>query len=98
MLKHLKALILLTGLPGPIKVTIYLMAGINGVGFHSPQECMRILGNAVGQAQEARILLARVLAKKGITEYPRYPDVSRREQAWETTQAFIIGNGINLLP
>ncbi|MHC4843726.1 MAG: ammonia-forming cytochrome c nitrite reductase subunit c552, partial [Planctomycetota bacterium] len=70
----------------------------NGVGFHSPQECMRILGNSVDQAQEARILVTRLLAKKGITEHPRYPDVSSREKAWEITQAFIGGNGINLLP
>jgi nitrite reductase (cytochrome c-552) len=70
----------------------------NGLGFHSPQECMRILGDSVNQAQQVRVSVARLLARKGISESPKYPDVSSREKAWEIAQAFVNGNGINLLP
>jgi nitrite reductase (cytochrome c-552) len=70
----------------------------NGLGFHSPQECMRILGDSVNQAQQVRVSVTRMLAKKGISDTPKYPDVSSLEKAWEISQAFINGNGINLLP
>jgi len=70
----------------------------NGMGFHSPQEAMRILGEAVNQAQQARLAAARLLAKKGITDPPKYPDVSTRQKAWEVAQAFKEGKAPNLLP
>ena len=70
----------------------------NGMGFHSPQESMRILGDSVRQAQEVRVLAARMLAKKGITSAPEYPDVSSRQKAWDVAKAFVKGQGVNLLP
>lgn len=60
----------------------------NGMGFHSPQESMRILGDAANEAQQVRLLMARLLAKKGITEPVEYPDISTKEKAWEAIQVF----------
>jgi nitrite reductase (cytochrome c-552) len=70
----------------------------NGMGFHSPQESMRILMDAVNQAQQVRVEMARLLATKGITDPVRYPDLSTREKAAEVMRAFESGNPINLLP
>ena len=70
----------------------------NGVGFHSPQESMRILGDSVNQAQQVRVLVARLLAKKGIASVPQYPDVSTREKASDVARAFVQGEGAKLLP
>jgi nitrite reductase (cytochrome c-552) len=70
----------------------------NGVGFHSPQESMRILGDSVNQAQQVRVLVARLLAKKGIAATPLYPDVSTREKASDIVRAFVQGEGAKLLP
>ena len=70
----------------------------NGMGFHSPQESMRILGDSVRQAQQVRVLAARLLAKKGIATAPEYPDVSSRQKARDVAEAFISGEGVNLLP
>lgn len=53
----------------------------NGMGFHSPQESMRIVGDAANQAQEVRVLAARILARKGVSQMPRYPEPATREQA-----------------
>jgi len=64
------------------------IAATNGVGFHSPQEAMRLLGEAANEAQQARLSIARLLATKGITAEPSYPDISTREKAWAVVQAF----------
>ncbi len=64
------------------------LAATNGVGFHSPQESMRLLGEAANEAQQARLLIARLLAGKGIEVEPSYPDISNREKAWAVAQAF----------
>ncbi|OHB67280.1 MAG: hypothetical protein A2Y77_07645 [Planctomycetes bacterium RBG_13_62_9] len=74
------------------------IASNNGMGFHSPQESMRLLGEAANLAQQVRVEAARLLAKAGIRQAPRYPDVSTREKAWQTAQAFVSGEGITLLP
>ncbi len=74
------------------------VAANNGMGFHSPQESMRVLGDAARLAQEVRVQAARLLAKRGITEPPKYPDISTRQKAWEVTQTFVSGPGIKLLP
>lgn len=74
------------------------IAANNGMGFHSPQESMRLLGEAANLAQQARIDAVRVLAKRGITAPPQYPDISTRQKAWEVAQAFAGGQGIGLLP
>jgi len=70
----------------------------NGMGFHSPQESMRLLGEATDQAQRARVETARLLARLGIAQSPRYPDVSTREKAWDVAQSFVQGQGVKLLP
>lgn len=70
----------------------------NGMGFHSPQESMRILGDAVNQAQQVRLFAARLLAKKGISDAPKYPDISTREKAWNIAQTFVNGEGVKLIP
>lgn len=70
----------------------------NGMGFHSPQESMRLIGLADRQAQEVRLQTARLLATKGISQPPNYPDVSTREKAFNTAKAFIEGKEPKLLP
>jgi nitrite reductase (cytochrome c-552) len=67
------------------------VASNNGMGFHSPQESMRLLGEAARLAQEARVQAARLLAKRGITEPPKYPDISTRQKAWDVAQTFVGG-------
>jgi len=74
------------------------IASNNGMGFHSPQESMRLLGEAANLAQQVRVQATRLLAKQGIIEPPNYPDVSTRRKAWEVAQAFVAGKGIKLLP
>jgi nitrite reductase (cytochrome c-552) len=74
------------------------IAASNGMGFHAPQESMRLLGEAANQAQQVRVGVARLLAKRGITEPPRYPDVSTRSKASAVVQAFVDGQGVRLLP
>jgi len=41
---------------------------------------------------------ARLLAKKGVTTAPQYPDVSTREKVSEIASNFVKGNGYKLLP
>ena len=65
----------------------------NGVGFHSPQESMRILGDSANQTQQARLL-----AKKGVAAKPKYPDLSTPEKAWDVASSLLEGKGANLLP
>lgn len=61
------------------------VASNNGMGFHAPQECTRILGDSRQLAQEARIGAARLMAGRGIASPPAYPDLSSRARA----QAFV---------
>ena len=61
------------------------VAAANSVGFHSPVEAGRVLGTSIEQAQEARLLLARVLAKHGVTQAVPLPDLTTKAKA----QAFI---------
>ena len=74
------------------------VAANNGMGFHSPQESMRILGDAINQAQQARLAVARLLAAQGISATPEYPDISSREKAWAVAEAFKKGAPPKLLP
>jgi nitrite reductase (cytochrome c-552) len=68
----------------------------NGAGFHAPQECMRILGDCVRIAQEARLQTARLLAARGIHAEPAYPDLSTRERAVAVITAFEKGEPLPL--
>ncbi len=74
------------------------ISSTNGMGFHSPQESMRVLGDATDGAQQARLQVARLLAAKGIAEKPDYPDVSTREKADDAAEAFVNGSPPMLLP
>ena len=74
------------------------VAASNGMGFHSPQDSLRLLGEAANLAQQTRVQAMRLLAKRGITEPPRYPDVSTRQKAGEVVQTFVGGPGMKLLP
>lgn len=73
------------------------VASSNGMGFHSPQECMRILGDATNGAQEVRLETTRILYSKGGAA-PEYPDVSDRKKAFELMQKFINGSPPRLVP
>jgi nitrite reductase (cytochrome c-552) len=74
------------------------VAANNGMGFHSPQESMRILVDAVNNAQTARIYLARLIATKGVTVPPKYPDISTRKKAMDTVKSFEDGTPPKFLP
>jgi len=73
------------------------VAANNGMGFHSAQECMRLLGESVDGAQQTRLQIARLLAAKGIGSEPNYPDYSTREKASAISQAFEAGRPVDLL-
>jgi nitrite reductase (cytochrome c-552) len=62
----------------------FAVAG-HGNAFHSPVEVSRLLGVSISEANEARLILARVLAKRGKNEPVLYPDITTKEKA----QAFI---------
>ena len=61
----------------------------NGMGFHSPQESARVLGTSIDLAQQVRVAAARVLARRGVSAAPRYPDVSTRAQAETLVDGFL---------
>lgn len=69
------------------------VAANNGMGFHSPQECMRVLESSVDLAAQCRLECARVLARHGVTQAVRYPDYSTKEKAQALAQAFADGKG-----
>jgi nitrite reductase (cytochrome c-552) len=73
------------------------VAANNGMGFHSPQECMRILESSVDLAGQCRIHCARILAKHGITEPVKYPDTSSKEKAQAVIKQFLDGKPPKLL-
>ena len=52
----------------------------HGSFFHAPDETLRLLGNANNLAQEARLKLAKVLAKHGAGDFVA-PDFSTKEEA-----------------
>ncbi len=74
------------------------VSATNGMGFHAPQEAMRLLGESANLAQQARLDIARLLGRMGVTTTPQYPDVSTREKAWDVVQTFIQGEGTKLFP
>ena len=63
----------------------------NGMGFHSPQESSRILALAIDLAQQARLEATRVLAARGVTKPPAYPDISTRRKAKAVVDRFLAG-------
>lgn len=53
----------------------------HGGAFHAPQEIQRILSHGLDKAMQARLAVARVLTKQGITEDVPMPDISTKEKA-----------------
>lgn len=72
------------------------VAANNGMGFHSPQECVRILGEAVNTAQECRVEAARLLARYGYNQV-NYPEMDTKEKAMAVAKAFVDGAPVKLL-
>ena len=53
----------------------------HGAAFHAPQEVMRLLGSAMEYAKDARLQIARVVARHGFTGQIPLPDVSTKAKA-----------------
>jgi nitrite reductase (cytochrome c-552) len=64
------------------------VAANNGLGFHAPQECQRILADAADLAQQTRVACVRLLAKRGVTDPVLYPDWSSKEKAQDLIKHF----------
>lgn len=59
------------------------VAAANGVGFHSPNEALRVLGTSIQKAEQARAKIGIILTSKGL-EYPvQLADISTKEKAQE---------------
>jgi len=58
----------------------YAAAG-HGNSFHAPVEIGRVIGTGIEIAQEARLKLARLFAKKGFMEEVPYPDITTKDKA-----------------
>ncbi len=53
----------------------------HGASFHAPLEVSRILGTAIVKAQEARVLISKILASKGYNKSVPMPDLSTKTKA-----------------
>lgn len=58
----------------------YSAAG-HGSSFHSPVEVSRLIGKSISESKEARIDIARMLAKYGKTAEIPYPDIATKDKA-----------------
>jgi nitrite reductase (cytochrome c-552) len=65
------------------------VAASNGMGFHAPQECARILGKSVDLAQQSRLETTRVLARYGTLGPVETPDISTVEKAQAYIKPFV---------
>ncbi len=59
------------------------VAASHGGSFHSPVESARVIGKSIEHAQNARVILARLLSSKGLTDEIPYPDISTKAKAQE---------------
>ncbi|OAM90349.1 ammonia-forming cytochrome c nitrite reductase [Termitidicoccus mucosus] len=57
------------------------VAASHGASFHAPLECARILDDGLARAGEARLALARILARHGQLDPVALPDLSTKEKA-----------------
>jgi nitrite reductase (cytochrome c-552) len=57
------------------------VAASNAMGFHSPVECLRVLGTSIQKSNEARILLTEILVRRGVEVPVQMPDISTKEKA-----------------
>lgn len=73
------------------------VAANNGMGFHSPLECERVLATAIEMAGRARVECARILAAHGVTKPVNYPDFSTKEKAQELNRQFVDGKPPRLI-
>lgn len=55
-------------------------AASHGAAFHAPLEVMRIISTCIDRVQDARLLLAKILASRGVTDVA-IPDISTKEKA-----------------
>lgn len=62
----------------------YAAAG-HGGHMHAPDVILHVLGTGLNKAADARVKLARILAKHGVTEPVKTPDISTVEKAWLAT-------------
>lgn len=53
----------------------------HGNSFHSPVETSRIIASGIAKAQEARVMLARLLSQLGVTSEIPYPDITTKVKA-----------------
>lgn len=65
------------------------VAANNGMGFHAPQECARVLSKSVNFAQEGRIEINRVRAKHGAIDASGLPDIKTKELASAYIKPFV---------
>jgi len=56
-------------------------AASHGASFHSPVEIGRVLGSGLAEAQEARVMLVRLLATLGHNDPVAMPDISTKAKA-----------------
>jgi nitrite reductase (cytochrome c-552) len=64
------------------------VASNNGMGFHAPQECARVLGRAIYLGNQSRMETQRVLAKRGVINPVTMPDISTFEKAAAYTKPY----------
>lgn len=64
------------------------VAANNGMGFHAPQECARVLAKAHRYASESRRKMAILRAKKRLPEFAA-PDILSREKAQAYIKPFV---------
>lgn len=65
------------------------VAANNGMGFHAPQECARVLNKAYSIASEGRLDVQRLRAKKGVIEPAKMPDLSTKEAAFAFIEPYV---------
>jgi nitrite reductase (cytochrome c-552) len=73
------------------------VAANNGMGFHAPEECVRILAAAIDLAGQCRVECVRILARHGTTKPVAYPDFSTKEKAQRLIEPFVHGKPPKLL-
>lgn len=57
------------------------VAAANGMGIHSPAESLRVLGTSIQKSNEASLLLAEILVRRGVKYPVQMPDISTKEKA-----------------
>ena len=53
----------------------------HGVHMHNPTEALQILASSIERAADARVMLAQILARHGVTTAVPIPDISTKEAA-----------------